>query len=292
MIARASTRWKVAGLAVAGLVIAGMSLPARADFLSDYTGHAVFGLGDPRGDGHVSFAVYENLGGGNWISALGLDTAGTVQQLKTGYPVIDNAPYVYFYQIVNTDPLPDSGSDRPLTGMIVRGAGSATSMGYLNGVVFNDVGIQDGNVVDGGGVGGTNVNLGVNTSNPDKLDDGAPSAGGFEFGRSPVFLPFLADSAAQRPDSCQFSFADLRFHFRNLTAHGFGDFSIDPGGYSSVLFFTSDIAPIYRFSILEDSADTQADLPSPAPEPLPIATLVVVGLPLTLLWTRRLRHGG
>lgn len=292
MTARASIGWRVAGLFLAGAVIAGIPSSALAGFLSDHTGHAVFGLGDPRGDGHVSFAVYENSGG-DWISALGLSGEGTVQQLISSYPVIGDAPYVYFYQIVNTDPLPaGSGPDRPLSGMVVRGAGTATSVGYLKDMVFNDVGTSDANLhIEQGPVNGTNVSLGNPVSTPDTQDDGAPSASGFQFAQNP-FRPFVGGTGAKRPDSGQFDCTDLRFWFRNLSAHNLGDFSIAAGGHSSILFFTSNVAPTYQFSILEDSADTQADLPSPAPEPVPLAGLAVVGVPLLVRWTRRMRREG
>lgn len=291
---RAGSRLSLQSAALLLAAWVGIALPGtvRGDFMVSHTGHTVFGsngaggLGDPGGDGHVSFAVYQNTSG-DWTNALGL--TGSAVSLAPGTSLTSGARYVYFYQIVNTDPI-QNGLDSALTSLTLRGAADlATSVGYLHGQVFNDIGIQGGSAVSQGPVTGANVNLSINTSDPDTLDDGIPSASGFDF----TDVAFT-DGAGQRPDSYLKESGDLRFNFQDLTdvmGMNLGDFRIAPGAFSTVMFFTSDAGPGYRFSILENSADTQADLPVPVPEPSSLWVMLITGLPLAAIsamsWFRR-----
>jgi hypothetical protein len=116
---KALTKSLVSGAAVIAMAaagVAGMQASAEAAFIKQ--GYSVFGLDDdpspndpfteqcPFCDSTVNFAVYENLDGGDWVSELGLSNPTALLSTPgTVVPVDTTAPYVFFYQVVNTDPL-------------------------------------------------------------------------------------------------------------------------------------------------------------------------------------------
>src|SRR4051812_10335944 len=92
------------GAAILTLLLGPLALDARAAFIAGYSGNTL--MGDvPATDGVVSFAVYDNTGGGNWITTLGLGTAIKPVLAAFGLltPPTGTELFVYFYQVVNVN---------------------------------------------------------------------------------------------------------------------------------------------------------------------------------------------
>lgn len=247
------------------LIVTASAGIAQAAFLPGYSGNSQFINPHASSDGVVNFGVYANTDG-DWTNDFGLP-ANTIQQLfelSPGPSVIGNgidsaANFVYFYQIVNTDP--DPATDATLKELEINlpeGTSLVTSAGYLDGHVFDDP--TDATLPAGpdGATGPTgNARLGTDpdtTPDPDDVDgDGAPSESGV------VLTGFAAIGGAINPNWAEE--ADpftLQFIFVPSV--------IPTGSYSSVFFLTSNVGPDYLPAQLEDTDDTNADIPVPNPE--------------------------
>src|SRR5207248_406366 len=110
-----------------------------AGFLSGFTGYSQ--MSDfATSDGIVNFAVYQNNGTTqNWATDLsGGGNPTIVTPLLPGGGIPDTtAAYVYFYQVVNNNPVPP---DSNLSAFYVSLGVSTpyTSAGYLSATVFSD----------------------------------------------------------------------------------------------------------------------------------------------------------
>ncbi len=223
-----------------GFVALSLSQAQAGLFLTGFTGNTPFN-GAAIADGTVSFSVYQNDPGDNWATDLGVDPQGT--------SIDETAPYVYFYQVVNDNPLTP---DDPLAAFLTPKNGSEySSMGYLDEMVFDD--------------GGTGVNGTTNTG----LDDGRDLNA-----QSSAFIP---DDNAMNPSSISAAPTDfVRFNFVP---------EIPTGAYSTILFVTSNLGPIYATGQLRDGATATGSIASHgAPEPgslLVWGGLLVVGATVT-----------
>jgi hypothetical protein len=250
---------------------------ASAAFLPEFTGYTQMsltsgGAANARNQGLVNFAVYENLGGGSWIAALGLGAAPPVFFPPSADPL---AHYVYFYQVVNNQA---AGGAKLSTFKVFSGPTPYTSAGYLTSKVFYD----DAGVGPAG-----NQYLG-------DPDPGIPPAGAV-LGAGPthkgvVFgvTQFITDLAALPPtggdtggdpnDSATFNWG--------LPGAGL----LGPGAYSMVVFLTSNAPPIYARGDLRDGVGDPdvGDVPAQAPVPatLLVATIGIVGHAGSYGWRR------
>lgn len=278
---------RVAAVALAALAFPGA---ASADWMSGYTGNTQTGLiGSTefsRGDGVINFAVYDNTDGS--FSAF-LDSAAgggikTVIQdnlLNKGakgafgtFNEFVNSQYIYFYQMVNTDPNP-LGKDNGLDGLFITQLGETayTSGGWANGYTFVD---SNGNQV---GLDG-NRRLGPEGNDMDGAVDGTPSHSG-ETGVS-----FAANSSAQ-----DFTKLERGDTFPNPSIQPALQWVTDlaTGDFSSIAFLGSNNGPVYRQGTTSDGQHSHGDVPVPTPEP---GSLALFGLALPLMgagYVRRLR---
>ncbi len=146
---------KFAITGLAGMVgVIGLQASASAAFLGNFEGYSVFGVNDQGGtqaptvcplcDSTVSFAVWENTDG-NWIDDLTNQIGASPSALANSFTGAED--YVFLYQVVNTDPLPQTPPDPSLgifnvTKTTEDGAPIAdqpyTSAGYFSGRVFEN----------------------------------------------------------------------------------------------------------------------------------------------------------
>jgi hypothetical protein len=160
---------------------------------------------------------------------------------------------VYFYQMVNTDPL--AASESTLRSLQIEGqAGSFSEAGYLAGTVFDSA--TPGLAGATGPTGPVaNPSIGPPTTdlipgnNSPGFAGGALSAAGF-----------AVNGGAVAPSTVTF------------LAEGLYEFSFNtplsvPGGYSTVVFLVSEIAPSYLRGRVHDGLFTDGDVPSNTPEP-------------------------
>lgn len=123
---------------VAGLIMTGMSATANAAFLATDVSSTTTPAGAAA---TVTSAVYDNTGGGNWVTALGL----TYNQLGTPLtPVDTTAKFVYFYEISGV------GASALITSLAVFSP-NINSIGFLSGSnnVFNSTTTPTGFATDG-----------------------------------------------------------------------------------------------------------------------------------------------
>lgn len=254
------TAW---GLAVAA-TLAGA--PAMAGtYMSGYTGYSGFMQGCTLCDSTTNFTVYQN--DGNWVDDLGL--SGSVVDLISGTTGLES--FVYMYQVMNTNN--NVGADETIQDFnIAVNPSLVKSVGYLNSVVFSDV------------VGNT-VNYGpdVTLADPDEaetaLEDPIPGNRTPEVsGLSPIGL--ATDAGGFNPDGAQFTLISnvvvpavavdgLNFSW------DFGN-TIGLGGFSPVLFFTSERRPDYTWADTRSAGGTGAAGDVPAPVPVPAAALLII----------------
>jgi hypothetical protein len=250
----------------------------QAGFLADFTGNTELVVGGTNSDGVVNFAVYENTG--NWEIDLGI--TGNVMEfndlsgLSIGSDDTD-APYVYFYQIMNTNPFTPDDALRLL--QIAKGQfdeGGYVTLGVGGGgplAVFDESASSPGY----GGIGVTptsgptsgwsNPSLGPAVGSPPGAGgDADPTPGNETPGYSGALLdstPFAAGNAA--------TFAPLQLNvlssFYEFQFAGIPSPSTTVLRHSVVLYLTSSRAPVYRTGHLFDGfPPTSGDIPSNTPE--------------------------
>ncbi len=269
--------------AVTLAVLSALSHPASAGWLTSLTGNTQMS-DNPSSDGIVNFAVYKP-DTNNWVTELGLSGVAT-SLLLSNYIDVD-AAYVFFYQVVNTDPnaVPgDPDHDLHVLKLPNYSSSALTSIGYLADTVFTD-----GAPVGPAG----NRFLGSEAPGDDKGDDvvdGIPSESGVSG------VGFASDSSAYNPISGVMDSGDsmARFTWDQVIIPGFGVFgdgAIPTGGYSSVVFMTTDLDYLpsyYKGNLRNGDPPSDGDLPRPNPEPGSLI-LMALGVPAAIA-ARRLRN--
>ena len=227
-------------------------------------------LTSPAGSANavVNFAVYQNPSGHNWTTDLGLSPTSGGVFLPDG-PVDTTAPYVYLYQVVNT------GTSPLELLQIGVNPNEVTSSGYIGGQVFTDA---NGLI--------TNLNPYLGTPNPSSQPleaggNGVPtSLGGLTgtgsaAGVAPVFESFSPGPGGTLSPNAS-SAGVITYTFSPVP-----NFSINIGGYSTLLFLTSSSPYTYLTSAIHDGSATYNELPSAQAVPLPPAlALFASGLPV------------
>lgn len=251
---------RVAAVALAVLV---STSAANAAWVAGFSGSNQFtknlaGTGPTNdGDGIINFAVYDNAN--NDFGSFGL--TGTDQFGSGG---LTAGRYIYLYQIVNTNPN-NSNPDHQLSGMFLEVASNVLkSGGFVNNTVFQDA---SGNVGPS-----ANVRLGTESAvNDTPLTDFPPTG-------------FGSLSAAVEPVDITVQGNLFRFNFFEGRTP-----NLMPGGFSSLLYVTSDFRPTFGRGRLVDGDVSAGSIPVPTPEP---GTIALFGLALPLMgagYVRRLR---
>lgn len=236
----------------------------QAGFVPGFTGnsqmeHNIGGIDQPGSDGLVNFAVWDTSTGttGNWIFDFLTDYGVSFTELAIIPGVSGFEPYVYLYQMVNTDPLPAAESALSL---LQVEAGTFTAGGYLNmgatGVGFNEAAGVTGPV--------GNPAIGAATTDPVPGNQIPGALGALSA------VPFAILPGSETPTSVnnlaseslyQFDFPDLSV-FPPLTDH-----RVLPNGFSTIVVLTANLAPTYLTGTIHDGKTTQGDIPSNTPEP-------------------------
>jgi len=312
-------RWTLTiGLFVAAAMVLSAGV-AQAAWMPQFTGHSVFGTGDPQdSDGTVSFGVYHSTTAGYWGDELAvkhlpgggtetLSSAGIIQRqailnLLTPLGGGIDGEYIYFYQVVNTDNIPGVGYDDPdleAFSVYMQNVAVIKEAGYLSGTVFNDVGTDaDGTLPDPDSISegaveySGNLNLGHDsaedsTSQDTDATDMIPTSSGFVFDTSAGAAAFIDSPGAEMPDDGVSIDADAGGEFVQF---GWNEGILDTGEWSTVFYLVTDEKPAYTLSKLEDGNDASSNTPAPVPEPMPLIALLS-GLPLVgfgwLRWRRK-----
>ena len=268
---------------VVGLTFFAIATHAQAGWIAQLTGNTQMSE-SANSDGIVNFAVYRP-DTSNWVSELGLGSVAI--SLLMGTPIDLDAEYVFFYQVVNTDPNPDPGEpDHPLHVLKLPNYAptAITSMGFLSDTVFTD-----GAPVGPAG----NRFLGSEAPGDDKGDDvldGVPSESGV------TGVGFASDPSAYDPIAATVDSGNqmARFAWDQLYIPGFGvygDGAIPTGGYSSVVFMTTDLPymPDYGEGNLRNG-DNPSDGDLPRPNPEPASVLLFAAAAPAAYWLRRRRR--
>jgi len=269
---------------------------ARADYLTGFTGFSVVpnATSSTIPDGVVNLAVYDNqsgVQGKNFLNDIGTSKT-TVQGLDgTGTSTIDtSARYVYLFEVVNTS---NSSTNQPITGLNIQ-----VDPNYVTGfgVLKNQVFAESGTLL---GPGGTNTRLDGATA-----DVGTPANGTTTpLGGSGNVNLVSAAAAVNDLSNVQAGIISTSL-FQQPTPPLLG-FKLNVGtpsatdlttGYSTILFFTSNVAPVFRLGATASTDSTggtvfaigQVPSPNPTPEPGTMA-LLAFGLPLAGVGYRRLR---
>ncbi|PQO29798.1 hypothetical protein DTL21_27580 [Bremerella cremea] len=247
-------------------------LSVEAGFLPGFSGNSVMGMPGASGDATVSFSVYETTDS-DWTNDFGVPFQSAITALG-GTSLVSDASYVFFYQVVNTNPNPSAND--PLSNFRVSSASEFNSFGTVNGFVFNDA--------DGAVGPTTNPSLGSSASPIDMVLDGVPS----ESGVVPSGSGFAANGSAVGAPGITASYLssvdELRFTLP----------SVAPNAYTSILFATVSgnftIPPVvYGKGMSLDGVATYGDIPTPTPVPAGLA-LLFTGLPGVLgmfFWRRK-----
>lgn len=278
----------IIGAAVLALAAGAVGSGAHAQLMPAYTGLSEFTIPCPLCDSTVNFAVYHNTGA-NWnsatffggLTAIPLADSGAVS--KFGAAVDSDAKYVYLYQVVNTNQ--NVGvTDNPLRDLnIALDSNLLTGAGYFNGV-FAD---SSGDPVDF-----TNPFMfpyvaGTGNQTPGDLTPSAVAP--------PLPLGLVGSDAAVDPDLVITGLAisnSATGLAPDSIIYGLGATGIQPGGTSSVMYFTSNYGPKYNWVETESFGGIGSvnDVPVPVAEPASMA-LLGAGL-LGIGATRRRRIAG
>ncbi|MEW9921452.1 hypothetical protein AB2B41_17725 [Marimonas sp. MJW-29] len=255
---------------------------AMAGTLSPFTGYTVFSEDCSTCDSTTNFSVWHNTDG-DWSDDLFFGSAFSSAVGFNGNAVgsIDtSANFVYMYQVVNSNPRTESGIDNALASLgVTVESDLITSGGYFAGHVFqtNEAVPQP---IDGTpeNMDGTSTAVGsLNAPTPplDVPDDGAPAVNGLTTGlvRDAGAVPANSFFLNQNLENDNF-FADMR----DVEGVLWGFTGIPTGGYTSVLFMTSNHGPRYTWGETDTGGiGALGDVPTPVPLPMP-AMLLISGL--------------
>jgi hypothetical protein len=243
----------------------------KADWLTDFDGHSLMGntgIQSEAADGHFSFAVYENTG--NWVDDLLGEMFEGVEDLA-GTEVDTAAPYVYFYQVVNSNFF-TAGEEHFLDSALVKAVGaSVSSVGYLESTMFKSgPGSPDaGNKVKLPG----NSGLGDADFEADTPGDGIFSE------HTGTSVGLAMDANAKGFVSAVIDADDIQWTFAT---------QLKPEEYSAIFYYTSDLAPsittgmIFASQAIGDVVSTTNPVPAP-----PAMALALLGVPFMGVIRRR-----
>lgn len=268
-------------LRAAAVALALTALPNAADagWEPGYNGNSQLVAPSARADGVINFAVYKTEDA-DWTDDFGAGFDAAVRTFM-GSTNVAVGSYIYFYQVVNTNP---NNPESSLSNLYLASSGSLNAAGTVDGYLFTE-GSGPGSTV--GPVG--NQRLGAENGPNDSTVNGVPSNGttppsGFVFNSGAVNIGNYDDDDEAFPDNTPGDESDdipaRKFSFSNTLA-------VDM--YSSVAFLISPNAPKYGMGSLQDGGYTRGDVPVPSPEP---GTFALLGLGLPLLgwgYARRLR---
>ncbi len=233
--------------------------PSEAAFVSGFVGNSGLSATPGSADGWVNFAVYDNSGGLDWRSELGV----TVSNLPSGQAVTGYERAVFFYQVVR-----DGLGDARLTEFAVASAGPVAwnGIGFLDGWVFRD----SLNVAVGPS---GNQTLGTEAapfgSPGDVRTDGQLSAPPSSF-VTQAGAASLLDGAITSPTTAFFQWSFVN--------------AIQANQFSSVLVLTSESDPNLLTwgtagTVVGGATGPQTTVPTTSPEP---GSLVLLGLAMVV----------
>jgi len=266
----------VLAVSTAQIANAGFFVPGMAGYGTFGNFAGVPSVLSAAADGTVSFAVYERTDP-NWTNDAALAGLGAIVDQFDG-SVHTNAKYVYFYQVVNTDPLPSALGDNALDTFfdIYSALGTVTGAGYVAGTVFDD----------GAPISIANPGLGIGGGAAGDVDptsaDGIPSSvygGVVAFSSVAGVVP---TGVAVLPGSVEFQFSAP---------------AIASTASSTIVFITSNYKPEYIFGTLTDTGATDGNIPSPGgtlgsvvPEPSSVVMLLgTFAAGLAAVWAKNRR---
>jgi len=245
-------------------------VPTQAALVSGFEGASVFGDTDstagsttcPLCDSTVSFAVWKNESG-NWLNDSFFSGAGTATALAPFSSSVDTtANYVYLYQVNNTDPLAPPEQELENFNISFGPVGTAvpfTSGGYFDGTVFS-------------GLSSALVPLDVpNNHTPSLLTSVGNLVAGVGVNPDGLSQHVITSNAVQNSALP----AEGMLYSWNVGNE------IQPGAASSVVFLTSNKAPVYQWAETESpgGSGTAGDVPSvPVPATLPLLALGLIGI--------------
>jgi hypothetical protein len=307
MIAKSSSHKSAKGFlssfafigAIAGVGLA--SYPAQAAFIGQYSGYTVFGGPPdliptpqcPLCDSTVNFSVYENTDG-NWTDDSEFANLNTTSLLNG---IDSSARYVYLYQVINTNPLPQGEDDLLTFNIAVEeidedwrdmgtlpyigpydGPNPYTSGGYLDGTVF---------------------------ANASRATEPLDTPGNWEPGPQSDVFPFVTDSNAVNPT--RLTYEEIRDDAVEQLNNPVGVASPTQGmsflfgteipadATSSVLFLTSNEVPDFPWARTQsgsgegtsgDVVGVKVSVDNKIPEPT--STLAILGISsLSLILKRK-----
>ena len=255
-------------IALTALAFSIFAVNAQAGWVAGFVGYSEIDV-PPAADGLVNFGVWENVSG-DWTTDTNLSgstlsaTESTISPFDGNTTADTGAAFVYFYQLVNTNP--SGGSNSALAALRIPFAPSQiTGAGYLADTVFNDAG---GNVGPSGNefLNGTGNTGGSGV--PDTPGDSVPS---FFSDGDGVTLVSGGGTAAVTP-VLEALTESLELNFRGLNLVTVGDFS-------TILFITATIGPRIAVARITDSGFTSSlDVAAPVPAPAGLV-LLLTGLP-------------
>jgi len=249
---------------------------AYADFMYEFSGNTRAVAAGGVVDGSISFGVWDNSDGTDSLAAITAANSGATFVNGSGSTAdIDDAQYVYLYQIVN-----DGTNNMMINDFTVYlgvDASAISAWGY-----FDDVSLSDTDGVVG-------VDAPFGDGAPDFGDPGSYAPANTAWMSS--FGGFAADASVVAPQSGAVGIVTGSPSDTFRSYFGFSGPVLD-GTKSVILAFSSNGAPTLKAVTFIDSVATLAKgtVASPTPEPSTIVGLLSL-LPLGLIALRRRRRG-